>query len=428
MKNRIQILLTVFFLLISVCAEARIYIPIDQPSDQKFPIAICNLTGGGDMAKDVPNIIRHDLELSGYFNVLPWGAYQSQSDKEGITADTIRFSYWTSIQAQALVKGSIDSQGGKYVATLRLFDPYIPQMLVGKQYTFSKKEIREVAHRFSDDIMEALTGIPGVFNTKIAFTVATKKGGKDIFIMDMDGENERKVTNLKSLTLSPTWSPDGSKLSFTSYTRGQPDLYSIGADGKGLKQLVGGPGSKITPAWSPDGSKIAFASSASGESDIYVVPASGGAAARLASSRGIDIAPTWSPDGGSIIFASDRTGSLHLYRMSASGGGADRLTFVGYQNDMPSWSPMGDKVAFAGRDMGTFDIFIMNPDGSNIQRLTVGSGSNEHPAWSPDGRFVVFSSTRGGETGVYLMRADGSNQTKISKGGGQLPEWGPRVK
>lgn len=428
MKNLIKISLATFLLFICAVSEARIYIPIDQPSDQKFPIAICNLSGGGDPSKDVPSIIKNDLTLSGYFNVIPEGAFKSQAEREGATIESIRFSYWNSIGAQALVKGAVDSQGGKYVLTLRLFDPLIPEMLVGKQYTFTKKEMREVAHRFSDEIMEALTGIRGVFNTKIAYTAVTKKGGKDIFVMDMDGENNKKLTDLKSITMSPAWSPDGAKIVFTSYTRGQPDLYTMNADGKGIKQIVGGPGSKLTPSWAPDGGRIAFSSSASGEADIFTIGASGGHNSRLTSSKGIDIAPTWSPDSGVIIFASDRTGGLHLYRVNAGGGNVSRLTFVGYQNDMPSWSPMGDKVSFAGREGGAFDIFIMNPDGSNIQRLTVGSGTNEHPSWSADGRFVVFSSTREGESAIYLMRADGSNQTRISKGNGMLPDWGPRVK
>lgn len=427
MKKYLRFFLFTFSLLYSATAFARIYIPIDQPSDQKFPIAICDLAGGSDFSKDIPSIIRHDLELSGYFNVIPTTAFKSNAEREGITAESIRFSYWSSIGAQALVKGGVESQGGKYIVTLRLFDPLVPQMLIGKQYTFTKKELREVAHRFSDEIMEALTGIRGVFNTKIAYTAVTRKGGKDIFIMDMDGENSKKITNLKSITMSSAWSPDGSRLVFTSYTRGSPDIYTISADGKGLKQIVGGGGSKLTPAWSPDGGRIAFSSSAPGEADIYTVSPNGGGATRITNARGIDISPTWSPDGGAMIFASDRTGGLHLYRMSAGGGETHRLTFVGYQNDMPGWSPMGDKVAFAGRDMGAFDIFIMNPDGSNIQRLTVGSGNNEHPSWSPDGRFVTFSSPRGGETAIYMMRADGSNQTKISKGNGMLPEWGPRV-
>jgi TolB protein len=431
MKNKLRIITIIWFLLlIGSSAHARIYIPIDQPSDHKFPIAICNLAGGSGLSKDIPDIIRNDLTLSGYFNVLPVNAYQKHAEGEGTTKDSIRFGYWSSIEAQALVKGTIDSQGGKYIVTLRLFDPYIQEMLVGKQYTFTKKELREVSHRFSDEIMEALTGIRGVFNTKIAYTVATRKGGKDIYVMDMDGENNTRVTNLKSITLSPAWSPDGSTLAFTSYMRGSPDLYTIGADGKGLKQLVGGNGSKITPSWSPDGTLIAFSSSLlSSDAKLYTIPSKGSKVRQITnSSSGIDLAPTWSPDGGALIFASDRVGGLHLYRMSSSGGPATRLTFVGYQNDMPNWSPMGDKVAFAGRDAGTFDIFIMNPDGSNIQRLTIGSGSNEHPNWSSDGRFIVFSSTRGGELAICLMRADGSNQTRISKGNGLLPQWGPRVK
>lgn len=427
MKKYLRISLIIFSVFFSAEAFARIYIPIDQPADQKFPIAICNLEGGG-LSKDIPDIIRNDLTLSGYFNILPAGIYKNHAEHEGITADSIRFGYWTSIGAQALVKGDINSKSGKYIVTLRLFDPVIGEMLVGKQYTFSKKEVREVAHRFSDEIMEALTGIRGVFNTKVVYTVATKKGGKDIYMMDMDGENSHRITNLKSITLSPSLSPDGSQIVFTSYHRGNPDLYTIDINGRGLKQLVGGQGTKITPSWSPDGSTIVFSSSMSGDSEIYTMPPSGGKVRKITNSNGIDISPSWSPDSGQMVFVSDRTGNAHIYRMMASGGSQQRLTYVGYQNDMPNWSPMGDKITFAGRDMGTFDIFIMNPDGSNIQRLTAGAGSNESPSWSPDGRFIVFSSSRGGETAIYMMRADGSNQTRISKGNGMLPEWGPQVK
>lgn len=428
MKNIIKVSLLILVLLISSTASARIYIPIDQPADQKFPIAICRLDGGGSLSKKIPEIIRNDLKLSGYFAIISPNIFKDAAKKEGITLDDIRFNYWTAIEAQALVKGEIKKERGKYVATLRLFDPYLPDMLVGKQYTFSKKEVREVAHRFSDEIMESLTGIRGVFNTKIVYSVATKKGSKEIYIMDMDGENSKRITKLKTISISPALSPDGEIIAFTSYVRGKPDLYKISSKGRRLKQLVGGGGSKITPAWAPDGSRIAFSSSMSGDAEIYTTPPRGRKVKRLTRNKGIDISPTWSPEGSQIIFASDRTGRAHLYKMSSSGGNQRRLTFVGYQNDMPSWSPMGDKVTFAGRDMGRFDIFIMNPDGSNIQRLTSGSGSNEHPTWSPDGRFVVFSSTREGAPTVYMMRADGSNQTRISKGNGMLPSWGPQVK
>lgn len=421
-----RIFAIIAFVLISIpsASYARIYIPIDQPADQKFPIAIADLEGGGKGEK-ISEIIRNDLDLSGYFHIIPPSSYKKVAGKDGISQDTIRFSFWSAIGAQALVKGEVDKKGGKYIITARLFDPFLREMLVGKQYKAEGKHLREVAHRFSDEIMHALTGIPGVFNTKIAYTAVTGKGRKGIYVMDMDGYSPFAVTQNKSLNLSPSWSPKGDQVVYTSYIKGDPDLYVTKLGSRRMRKLTAKMGSNITPAWSPDGGVIAFASSITGISNLYTKSPSGGKARRLTTSRTIDIAPSYSPDGGEIVFASERAGGLHLYKMQANGGGTRRLTFVGYQNDMPSWSPMGDKIVFSGRDMGAFDIFVMNADGSNIQRLTIGSGNNEHPSFSPDGRLVAFASSRVGGPAVFLMRADGSNQIRVSKGNGLLPAWGP---
>jgi TolB protein len=421
--KKILTLIALAAVLIPSVAFARIYIPIDQPSDQKFPIAIANLEGS--KGEKIAEIVRNDLELSGYFRIIPASSFRKVAGKDGISQDTIRFSFWTAIGAQALVKGEVTKEKGKYVVTARLFDPFLREMLVGKQYKAKKKHLREVAHRFSDEIMHALTGIPGVFNTKIAYSAVTGKGRKGIYVMDMDGHNPFAVTKNKSLNLSPSWSPKGDRVVYTSYVKGDPDLYISKLGSRRMKKLTARMGSSITPSWSPNGGTIAFASSITGISNLYTKRPSGGKARRLTKSRTIDISPCYSPEGDQIVFSSERAGGLHLYKMPAGGGGAQRLTFVGYQNDMPSWSPMGDKIVFSGRDMGTFDVFVMNADGSNIQRLTLGAGSNTHPSFSPDGRLVTFASSRGGGPAVYIMRADGSSQVRVSKGNGLLPSWGP---
>lgn len=426
MKKFLIFFFALTVLLASAMAHARIYIPIDQPSDQKFPIAIPDLEGG-DKGEEIADIIRNDLTLSGYFRVIPKATFETVSKKEGISIDTIRFDYWSAIEAQALVKGEVKSESGGMVVTLRLFDTMGREMLVGKQYKADRKQLRQIAHRFSDEIMEALSGIRGVFNTKIAFVAQSGKGNKDIYIMDMDGHDPTVVAKNKSLNLSPAWSPDGTKLVFTSYMKGNPDLYLVTVGRKDFKRITSNTGSNITPDWSPDGSAIALSSSVSGISNLYTISPGGGKMSKLTNTNVIDVSPSYSPDGGTLVFSSERAGGLHIYKVSTSGGHVQRLTFVGYQNDMPDYSPIGDKIVFAGRDSGTFDIFIMNIDGSNIQRLTVGTGSNESPTFSADGRFVSFSSTRSGAPAIYMMRADGSNQTKISEGNGMLPNWGPQV-
>jgi TolB protein len=418
-------LLSILILLFAVTAEARIYIPVNQPSDQLFPIAIPDLKGGGKGRK-IAEIIRNDMRLSGYFDVLPESVL-GIAGKEGIALGDIRFSYWAGVGAQALVKGQVESKGGQLIITIRLFDPYGKEMLVGKQYKADSSNMRKVAHRFSNEIMEALTGVRGVFNTKIAFAAVSGKKSKEIFVMDMDGYKPFSVTKNKSINISPSFSPNGGSVVFTSYMRGNPDIYVSKIGGGSLRRLSSGKGSNLTPAWSPLGNPIAFASSANSLANLYTVSSTGRGMHRLTRNYNIDISPSWSPGGESIVFASERAGGLHLFKTSAAGGGTERLTFVGYQNDMPDWSPMGDKIAFAGRDMGTFDIFIMNPDGSNIQRLTIATGSNEHPTFSPDGRLIAFSSTREGGASLYIMRADGTNQTRVSKGNGILPDWGPQV-
>jgi TolB protein len=441
MSRLFRFLLIMPFLLASLPALAqtpatqptkRIYIIIDQPSSEnKFPIAVPDLlyiketNDKENLAVKIPDILKNDLKIAGYFKVLDKSSFL-ENPGPGLTAPEIDFKKWTAIEANALVKGGMYFDGKNLVLQMRLFDPFTGEMLTGKEYKVEKKNYRAAVHRFMDEIMLALTGERGVFSTKIV-AACGKTGQKEIYIMDIDGENRIQVTKNGSINVSPAWSPDGTQIAYTSYAKYFPEIFVTSVGGKGkTKRVTYNNSMNITPAWAPDGSGLAISSSMSGDPEIYLIDLQGNKRAQLTRSFGIDLAPTWSPDSQNLIFASERAGRLHLFSMDRNGGNVRRLTYAGIYNDQPDWSPKGDKVVFASQEGREFDIFTMNVDGSLIQRLTSGAGSNESPSYSPDGRYIVYTSTRGFKSDVYIMLWEGSNPTRITNTGNCVnPDWSP---
>lgn len=423
-----RILFLIFFLL-SPLAHAKIYVVIDDPSAKKFPIAVpqfVDTQGNTSQAStEISNLLKRDLDLAGYFSII---------DESGFAApdtDTqeIHFEKWLAIDAHALVKGIVEeNKGGKLLMEIRLYDTQTREMLVGKQYIVSNKDYATAIHRFMDDLLEAMTGIRGPFNSTIAMACG-KSFGRQIYTLGIDGTNMRQITNIKSNSISPSWSPDGSTLVFTSFKSRYPEIYRINSSGGGLTQLTVNGATNITPAFSPTGDSVAYASSVTGDTELYLMSNAGKLLKRLSKVPNIELAPAWSPDGSKIAFSSERAGNLHLFVMNSDGSGANRLTYTGYQNDQPDFSPDGQKIVFTSRDRGAFDVFMMYADGSMIQRITRDEGNNESPTFSPDGRYIAFSSERRGASGLYIMMADGNNQTLIPNTSGCInPDWGPRIK
>lgn len=423
-------LISLSVILVSLAAEARIYIPIDQPSDKKLPIAITDLVVEKGfvrgLAGEIKTVIQKDLENSGYFQFIPEEAFLEASDQNKTTEAEINFDLWSVIGAQSLIKGSITKEGDSLVTELKLFDPFLKKMIFGKIYRGAKQNSRYIAHRFADDVMQALTGIQGPFSSRITYTQKTRHG-KVIIIADYDGVNAARITHPKHLSLGSKFSPDGSKVAFTSYASGRPEIHLATLGGE-VRQLTHNRQTNLSPAFTPGGNAIIFSSSVQDEPDLWMMDLNGKMLKQLTNGGGVDISPIYTQDGATIFFASERAGNLHLHSMSGTGE-LQRLTFVGKFNDTPAISPDGQKLAFCSLDtaMGAFDIFVMQSDGTLLQRLTRSEGNNTHPAWSPDGRFLVFASTRGGGEALYMMRFDGANPVRLTENGSGLPWWGPRL-
>jgi TolB protein len=256
----------------------------------------------------------------------------------------------------------------------------------------------------------------------------------------------------------PAWSPDGSRIAFTSDRDGSVDIYAMNADGSGVTRLTNDRSWDLLPKWSPDGSRIALMSNrdalARRDGDfflnfqIHVMNTDGSGIMRLTgNSEWYDGFPAWSPDGSKIAFASNRDASelrdddlvgTRIYVMDADGSGVTRLTGGSEASDYsPAWSPDGSRIAFTSDrdDSGRFNshIYVMNADGSGVTRLTGNSEWDDgFPAWSPDGSRIAFTSDRDDSgrvsSGIYVMNADGSGVTRLTGGSeweDALPAWSP---
>lgn len=323
--------------------------------------------------------------------------------------------------------------GGKWTvtgATIRLagevVDANSKKPILAKEYRVPVSRWREAVHRFADDIVLQFTGEAGVASTKIAFVVQEGKT-KELWVMDADGHGARPLTSDGSIVQSPSWSPEGSLVLFTSYRAGAPQLWVLSPEQRRPFLVSGRPGLNTAGVYSPDGQSVAATLSKDGNAEIYRMDARGGSLQRLTDSRGIDTSPVWSPTGREIAFTSDRSGQPQVHVMDADGGNVRRLTYDVSYTDSPAWSPKGDRIAFVTRTGAGFDVWICRPDGSGAMPVVTG-GSNENPRWSPDGRHLVFASNRDGTRSLWVSDLDGAGPRKLDTGGRKAlsPAWSPR--
>ena len=247
----------------------------------------------------------------------------------------------------------------------------------------------------------------------------------------------------------PDWSPDGRRIAFEhgpvlSRATPAPLIYTMNADGTGSRQLVpctGGCAGQASPAWSPDGSRIAFSSGGRTHEEIWVVNADGSDLRQVTHpSRVYDQQPQWSPNGKRLVLqrVDPRTGGLALVVVNADGSGERRITpWALRAGDHPDWAPDGSRILFRsnadGRSRIPADIYTVRPDGSGLRRLTHARGKVRHlsSSFSPDGRWIAFARTpgagRNGYADVFVMRADGTGVRRVTRSPywDSAPDWGP---
>ena len=285
------------------------------------------------------------------------------------------------------------------------------------------------------------TGFTSHHKPQIAFT-SGRDGNAEIYVMDADGKNQRRLTHHPADDSLPSWSPDGQKIAFSSYRNGgNIQIFVMGSDGQNPIRLTDGVWDD-NPDWSPDGQKIAFTSHkdeglAGAEAwnvEIYVMDSDGKNRKRLTDIIGNNFEPSWSPGSQRIAFVSSREDEWNeIYVMDADGANQKRLTHNMVSDRQPTWSPDGIKIAFFSVLEEDFIMSVMNADGTNRRNLTeeVLDGRTLlifHPAWSPDGRTIAYESWRGdgGISEIHLITAEGEYLMRLSelhKKGDARPDW-----
>ena len=254
-----------------------------------------------------------------------------------------------------------------------------------------------------------------------------------VYTMNIDGTNQTKITRHDSDNFSFSWSPDSSKIVFST-DRDQPfsmdinnparyEMYMINANGSGVKRLTLADYHSLWPSWSPDGQTIAYTSGPAGSAAIYQMNADGSGQRKLSTGTGIYKSPAWSPDGKRIVMFGAGFQDNDIYLMDADGGGITKLATAPGRAGFPSWSPDGSKIAFnADKSIEANDcsrysaaqIYMVAVRGGELSQLTNDCDNNSGPSWSPDGSKIVFGANSKPYRSLYVIDADGGNKIQLT--------------
>ncbi|HIE51260.1 MAG TPA: hypothetical protein EYP85_05840 [Armatimonadetes bacterium] len=244
---------------------------------------------------------------------------------------------------------------------------------------------------------------------------ASDRGGNwDIWIMNADGSNLRRLTSSLEPEVDPRFSPDGRQILFSTKRGERHEVWVMDADGKGQRKITDGDQAD----WSPDGQSIVFRRNwqivtrhlARGKEKVVSPPLWRHC-----------VSPAWSPDGKKIAFAARLLAGYSIYVVYLASGKCHRV--IGERGACePHWSPDGSKIAYQTET----HIFTIRPDGKDKRQVTVHAGIQHYPEWSPDGKKIVYCQgpSPDGPWQLYLISAQGGTPVQLlGEGSSMNPDW-----
>lgn len=414
-----------FFGIFSYAApKTDVYIGITSVGNKKLPtlglptftVSVPTIQTDANFVRDV---MRSDLLFARYFDISEDGpVLQNGNLKDNLTT-------WRKAQASYVISGDISYAEPYYTIKIYVYDTSTRSSVFAKAFKGTQSSLRRLAHIASDQIVLALTGKRGIADTRLAFANNSTRH-KEIYVVDYDGANLKKLTSDNSISILPRWSKDG-RIFYTTYKYRNPDIFAIDLKAGKIAPIILRGGLSLIGGVSPDGKALAFTSSGGTNPSIYIYNLETHQKTQITNKASVDGSPSYSPDGKYITFVSNRAGNPQIYVMELATGNTRMLTKNFNWADSPQWSPTGEWIVFSGREAPyhPMDIFLVDLTGTQLRRLTTDAGSNEDPTWSPDGRFIAFTTTRNGKQQLYMMDMDGSAPHLMAdlKGDSFTPHW-----
>ena len=401
-------------------------------NESALPIAVVPMPYLGTSVApdtDIAAVIRADLNRSGQFRAL------SEQDviEKPIRGNEIKFPTWRVLKQDFVVVGRVlDNPDGGYRVEYELYDVAKQERLLGLAVGGRARGMRDVSHQIADQIYEKILGVRGAFWTRIAYVTASGLGGNTqyaLMVADSDGFNPQVVVRSKEPLLSPAWSPDGRKLAYVSFERGNSTIYVQEITTGAREVLASFRGINGAPSFSPDGRRLALTLSRTGNPEIYVMDLASRSLTQITRHYGIDTEAVWTADGQSLVFTSDRAGKPQLYQVPAAGGEATRVSFQGDSNAKASISFDGKKIAMAQGGGNVYRIAVLDRSFGGAGRWQTLSPGNldESPSFAPNASMLLYATKEGRRGVLYAVSADGSVRQRLVLADGDVrePAWSP---
>jgi TolB protein len=431
MQKLVSHLFLLFLAILPYSAHAILSMELTRGVAGATPIAVVPFSG--QASQDISGIISNDLQNSGRFNV--YG--RNKISVFPSNANEVRADYFRKLGTDNVVLGELNNLGGdRYEIRFQLLDLFRGKgensVVLGKKYTVSGRELRAIAHHISDLIYQQITGVKGIFSTKLAYVLVQRNGAATRYVLevsDQDGFNPRPLLNSPEPIMSPSWSPNGKQIAYVSFEGRKAGIYIQDVSTGSRRLLSEFPGINGAPSWSPDGRKLALVLSKNGSPNIYVMDLSSRQLTQVTRDFSINTEPSWSPDGRSLLFTSNRSGGTRpqIYQVQIGNGSISRISYDGDYNARASYTRDGRHIAMIHRVSGVYHIAVLDLDSGTLRVLNSSAGDSSSPSIAPNGSMILYDTSNSGRGVLGMTSSDGRIQLILParNGEAQDPAWSP---